>query len=229
MNHQNSLVNDLHAAIQSAATARAIFETHDPEQPPGVPETEQWIAEKERLFAATAVAEAEVQRLRDALADSDEVRPWRLIEGGNAYETAWARSAAAALRIARDNVDADAYDHDDGTVYVDIRVECELTDELDTDTVVIEQREPPCEEGMMHDWRTPYDVLGGLRENPGIWGHGGGVIMRSLCRHCGRYRIVDTWAQRPDTGEQGLVETTYEEPDQASLDWVGSAGSAARQ
>jgi hypothetical protein len=113
-------------------------------------------------------------------------------------------------------------------VYGDIRVECELTDEFETDTVVIEPREPPCEPGRTHDWRTPYDVLGGLRDNPGVWGHGGGLIMRSVCRHCGRYRIVDTWAQRRDTGEQGLIETTYAEPDPVSLNWAHCADSLAR-
>lgn len=75
-----------------------------------------------------------------------------------------------------------------------------------------------------HDWRTPYSLLGGLRENPGVRGHGGGVVMRSVCRHCGIYRVVDTWAQDPVDGEQGLTSVTYLEADDSSLEWLAEGG-----
>lgn len=85
--------------------------------------------------------------------------------------------------------------------------------------IALEPEEPECEQPE-HDWRSPYSVLGGVRENPGVWGHGGGVVIREVCAHCGRYRITDTWAQHRATGEQGLTSTSYEDADERSLAWI---------
>jgi hypothetical protein len=76
-------------------------------------------------------------------------------------------------------------------------------------TFAIEPDAPGCTEGE-HDWQEPYEILGGLKENPGVWGQGAGVIMHSVCMHCGCERVTDTYAQRPDTGEQGLTSVRYE-------------------
>ncbi|HXI78815.1 MAG TPA: hypothetical protein VNH21_16885 [Steroidobacteraceae bacterium] len=89
--------------------------------------------------------------------------------------------------------------------------------------------EPDCTAGKEHDWRTPHSVVGGVRENPGVEGHGGGVIIRDVCSHCGMYRITDTWAQDPQTGEQGLEETTYEDADDASLAWIAAREAKAEE
>lgn len=88
-------------------------------------------------------------------------------------------------------------------------------------TIAVDPMEPECacEE---HDWCSPHSVLGGLRENPGVRGNGGGVIAREVCAHCGAYRVTDTWAQDPETGEQGLRSVSYEKPDGNSLAWVAS-------
>ncbi|MDR7492169.1 MAG: hypothetical protein QN122_12055 [Armatimonadota bacterium] len=51
-----------------------------------------------------------------------------------------------------------------------------------------------------HAWVAPYQFVGGVPENPGVWGHGGGVVVREVCRRCGALRIVDTWA---DDGRGG--------------------------
>ena len=147
-------------------------------------------------------------------------RSWRLYESGHMYDTIEARSSAEALDAARDGVDRTNYDGVDGTLYIDIRVVCVQTGERDWDTVILSPEEPPCISAQEHDWRSPYSVLGGLKENPGVWGHGGGVIITAICAHCGRYRVTDTWAQRPDTGEQGLTEVEYREPDDDSLAYV---------
>jgi hypothetical protein len=92
-------------------------------------------------------------------------------------------------------------------------------------TIAIEPEEPACIADD-HDWQSPYEVLGGLEENPGVHGHGGGVIIREVCANCGRYRITDTWAQRRDTGEQGLRSVSYEDADEASSEWVESLAEA---
>lgn len=35
------------------------------------------------------------------------------------------------------------------------------------------------------------------------------MTITTACRHCGCGRTVDTWAQDPETGEQGLRSVTY--------------------
>jgi hypothetical protein len=77
-------------------------------------------------------------------------------------------------------------------------------------TVVVPMPKPPCAPGEDHDWQSPYDIVGGCKENPGVWGHGGGVVINECCIHCGARKRTDTWAQSPVTGEQGIEEVTYE-------------------
>ena len=69
--------------------------------------------------------------------------------------------------------------------------------------------EPKCAEGHDHDWQSPHEIVGGLEENPGVSGHGGGVITHEVCAHCGLHRWTDTWATDPSDGEQGLTSVEY--------------------
>lgn len=150
-----------------------------------------------------------------------DLNQWELAEAGHWYTTVTAPSREEALKQARDSVDRGNYSDCEGTtLYIDVRVRNVITGENDSDTVTLQPEEPNCEDGQEHDWRSPYSVLGGLKENPGVWGHGGGVIIKTVCANCGRYRITDTWAQRPDTGEQGLDSTSYEDADEVSLAWI---------
>lgn len=74
-------------------------------------------------------------------------------------------------------------------------------------TVDIAAEEPMCEKGKDHEWERPHDIVGGLEENPGVHGHGGGVIIHEVCSRCGLHRHTDTWA---DDGRGGVCETvTY--------------------
>lgn len=84
-------------------------------------------------------------------------------------------------------------------------------------TVTLDPIEPSCAEGREHDWQAPFSIVGGIKEAPGTWGHGGGVTMQEVCVKCGCGRLIDTWAQDPETGEQGLRSVTYEE-DKYALD-----------
>jgi hypothetical protein len=180
----------------------------------------EWQVEESRLGAAVTAAEAELAAAREALIGSNEPRQWDLAESGYQYETVTARTAEEALDIAVGNVARANYADCEGTLYIDVSAYCEETGEESWDTVTLEPEEPECAEGEEHDWRSPYSVLGGLKENPGVWGHGGGAIIKEVCRLCGWYRTTDTWAQRPDTGEQGLTEVSYAEPDEDSLAYV---------
>jgi len=86
-------------------------------------------------------------------------------------------------------------------------------------SVTLEPEEPECSADD-HDWQSPHSVVGGIEKNPGVWGKGGGVVITEVCRHCGAYRVTDTWAQDMSTGEQGLTSVEYREPDESSLEWI---------
>lgn len=86
----------------------------------------------------------------------------------------------------------------------------EILDE-ESHTITIEPVEPDCIDGEEHDWQSPIELVGGIKENPGVWGNGGGVIINEVCIHCGCGRKTNTWAQNPSTGEQGLRSVEYKE------------------
>lgn len=79
----------------------------------------------------------------------------------------------------------------------------------DIHTVAIDPNEPRCSEED-HDWQRPHKIVGGIEDNPGVQGHGGGVYITEVCMHCGCKKVTDSWAQNPETGEQGLDSVSYE-------------------
>ena len=134
----------------------------------------------------------------------------------------------SAAEAAKEYVDSGDWGYRTETIWVDVHTWRlgldEDGDEVRVDeeshSIALEVDEPECSDGQEHDWRAPYSVVGGIRENPGVWGHGGGVIMHEVCRHCGTYRVIDTWATDRETGAQGLRSVEYREADEASLAWV---------
>lgn len=81
-------------------------------------------------------------------------------------------------------------------------------DTCESHTIAVEPDEPKCS-AREHEWRSPFAIVGGIKENPGVFGHGGGVKVHEVCVHCGCERVTDTWAQNPVTGEQGLRSVEY--------------------
>jgi len=77
--------------------------------------------------------------------------------------------------------------------------------------VGIDPPEPKCKSDDGHDWQSPHAIVGGIKENPGVYGHGGGVTIQSVCMRCGCGQLTDTWAQDPEDGEQGLESVRYQE------------------
>lgn len=170
--------------------------------------------EKSRLCkeAGDAMDKAEI-----ALMDSDEPREYTLNDGHGGEDTCFC-SPSEIEEEWRDWMSNGEWGDDSETTWVSGWA----TDEFDRThhyTYTIEPTEPECTEGD-HKWRTPYSVVGGLKENPGVYGHGGGARGTEVCCHCGLYRIWDSWAQDPATGKQGLSSTEYREADDASLDYV---------
>ena len=119
----------------------------------------------------------------------------------------------AALAEAHDWASEGDYPDLEGTIWVDVRVIDGVSGEhLDTATTQIDPPEPNCLKGMAHDWQSPVGIVGGIAENPGVWGHDGGVVIHECCMHYGARKVTDTWAQREDTGEQGLHSVSYDPP-----------------
>lgn len=83
--------------------------------------------------------------------------------------------------------------------------------EREEKTITIEPELPDCIDSESHQWESPYSILGGLKENPGVWSNGGGVICNEVCMLCGCKKTTDTWAQNPSNGLQGLTSVSYEE------------------
>ena len=146
------------------------------------------------------------------------MKPHECIIDGASFFVAAETPREAAIKAAREEV-AHYAERPVSTVWVDVSVEG------DPWRVAINPPPPPCSGGG-HKWESPYSLIGGLRENPGVWGNGGGVIYRECCSHCGAFRETDTWATDPETGEQGLTSVTYSEPTEASMRWVERKGGA---
>jgi len=83
-------------------------------------------------------------------------------------------------------------------------------EDYDTITVALEPDCPECVDSDEHDFQSPYKIVGGIKENPGVFGNGGGVIITEVCVKCVFKKTTDTWAQNPNNGEQGLTSIAYQ-------------------
>lgn len=106
------------------------------------------------------------------------------------------------------------YECDKGTTtWVDtsIRRDCD-DEECENITTQIDPDEPACEDtdAGQHDWQSPHDIVGGIKSNPGVRGHAGGVIISEVCMLCGCGKTTNTFATRPDNGTRGYITVEYE-------------------
>lgn len=162
-------------------------------------------------YTADKARDAARDALRNALVDDDIPRQWIATdETGSVDHDLGELTSDEALEAARDWAEAGDYDLSEGTVWLTYRVRCPETDEDGSIKITLEPEAPECSEDA-HDWQSPIEIVGGIRENPGVWGHGGGVIVHEVCMHCGCERTTDTWAQDMETGEQGLTSIAYEQ------------------
>jgi len=130
-------------------------------------------------------------------------RLFALAEEGDKYATFWG-TLKEALDKAEANVSRWNYaDADEGTLFVEIQAWKDGDPHLfrfrESRTIVLEPEEPKCSHEDGHDW-----------VEIGLQGHGGGVIIRERCEHCGLVRVTDTWAQNPSNGEQGFTSVEYD-------------------
>lgn len=85
----------------------------------------------------------------------------------------------------------------------------------DSHKIELSPPEPECIDGNEHIWKSPFKIVGGCKESPGVYGHGGGVLISECCMICGCKRTTDTWAQDSSDGEQGLTSVSYSEGEYA--------------
>lgn len=187
-------------------------------------EAESGTSEEAAADAACEAAATLFAAAEKALAEYDGPRPWILLDLDSGPSGGWVskRLSPCSLEEARAQARAWAQigeaDTSEGPVWADIAIVdplwpgsgdwAEYSEEVVTTQV--EEDEPECTRPA-HAWHSPHEIVGGCESNPGVWASGGGVAIHEVCRHCGCARITDTWAQRPDTGEQGLRSVTYRE------------------
>jgi hypothetical protein len=123
----------------------------------------------------------------------------------------------AEIEIEAENPQEAAQEYVDGgdwgdpvnhTFWVDVSVKLKGTNNAGWYKITMHPEEPECTQDE-HDWQSPYWLLGGVKENPGCWGHGGGAVSEAVCLHCGCSRLEDTWAQDMSDGTQGHYAIEY--------------------
>ena len=130
-----------------------------------------------------------------------------------------AREEAAVILWSWFEAEVDKTGYISGDIYVseandDLladRVDCNGVEWWHADSVqiVLEPTAPACIGDGEHRWVSDFEWVGGIEDNPGVWGHGGGVIIDEVCEKCHLIQRTDTWGQDPMTGEQGLKVISY--------------------
>lgn len=157
---------------------------------------------------------------------------YELYEAGNWYDVIVTKLITHALAVARKNVDVSRYRQPTigCTVYVDIAARRKGTHADNSshelwDTITVYPAEPPCAPNVPHIWRAPETVVGRGEFIPGMVCRGRGLIISEICALCGWYKIEDTYAMRPDTGEIGYSSVRFKPPDDKSKSYVSECAA----
>ena len=97
--------------------------------------------------------------------------------------------------------------------WIDRDVLYELDCPSKTAVHVQQPTEPDCTE-TEHDFIATKQDDGGLEANPGVFGHGGSVVIKDHCRHCGLPRTTDHWDDVEDTNDDRGKVTYGEAPEE---------------
>ena len=172
-------------------------------------------------------AERIVEITRIERRDSDEPREYQVRDDNGAWEITSTPSTLDA--DVEESVRDGDWGDDTGSWVWTGRSSCEATGEEDSHHVTFEAEGARCDHDDGHDWRSPHSVLGGLSENPGVWGgSNGGTTSREVCGHCGLYRTYQSHATNRSDGTT-YAATDYEPADEASLAWLTARQSATRR
>lgn len=65
------------------------------------------------------------------------------------------------------------------------------------------EHEPECSHESGHDWQTPYEIVGGCKENPGVWSLGGTkMAFHEVCSHCGMHKHEKHYGSQRNPDEE---------------------------
>lgn len=117
-------------------------------------------------------------------------------------ESAWDAAEEWALDFDGDDYDGDGDygDYVSRSAYGHLIVADDESGEERSGMVLVAEAEDDDGCDGPHEWTRPHDVVGGLRENPGVWSRGGlHLEFRSVCARCGVLRIetIDEQAVPP--------------------------------
>ena len=107
-----------------------------------------------------------------------------------------AESLSEAKEQVRKIANNGSYGELNSTIWVDFLLY--NNEEEHSVTIAVNPSAPKCSESE-HDFQSPFELVGGIESNPGVFGSGGGVIIDEACMNCGCKKQTDTWAYRPDT------------------------------
>ncbi|MCH8517910.1 MAG: hypothetical protein LAT68_16530 [Cyclobacteriaceae bacterium] len=88
-----------------------------------------------------------------------------------------------------------------------------LGEEADEHIVVAHPPEPRCDAACdgQHRWQSPHALVGGIEQNPGVWGTGGASLrIEEVCVLCGTKRVTTTPNQGFES-EHDHTTISYEE------------------
>ena len=144
-------------------------------------------------------------------------------EDSGASEIIDADDLEAALEAAKEWASEGSYDE---RVMVSVCVrgiddDGEYTDEYDSSEVEAgpEPEAPECAEGEEHAWESPYEIVGGCKDNPGVWGLGGTTLtFHSVCCRCGAHKHETSYGSQRNPGQCDQV--TYEEANDETKEWI---------
>lgn len=70
--------------------------------------------------------------------------------------------------------------------------------------------EVKCTSKFGHYFSSDFEAVGGLRENPGVFGTArNGTFVVEVCEHCKVFKTTQSGAQDPIDGERGLTAISY--------------------
>lgn len=147
-----------------------------------------------------ALDDCDILLLRDWLrADAGMHKTYKIIEDGHEFAQIEALDADDALDKV-DRLDASDYGDPTATIWIhQTAVNVFDADDCETMRCAIDPTEPACADGHTHEWA----------DHGPVRGHGGGMMYSVRCPHCGTTKTVDTWAQDPSDGTQGLTSIAY--------------------
>lgn len=108
--------------------------------------------------------------------------------------------------------DGEWYEDGNSTSWIQVTVKAKWLPDREPKTIDVrlDPEVPPCEEGHEHDWQSPHAKVGGMKENPGVFGHGGGIVSNECCVNCGCLKKTDTWVEYPPGSQNFRTGISYE-------------------